>query len=234
MIFAGGSGEALAAKAATSTIPIVFVAGTDPVNIGLVSSLNRPGSNLTGVTLFNTLGAKRLELLHDILPNVAVVGHLVNPNNANVRAGINTTLRRRHARLVCRLVMVRAISVPEFEAAFVELVQQQVEDACCWQVMRSSIPPEGQIASLALRHGIATSFAGRPPVDAGGLGKLLQPVAPTSSRQFGLYVGRCSRAKSLPTCRWCSRPSSSWSSTSRPQRRSGSRFRRHSWPAPTR
>ena len=111
----GGEPSALAAKAATSTIPIVFAIGGDPVKVGLVTSLNRPSGNITGVTLFtNVLGAKRLEMLRELVPNVSVVAVLVNPNNPNAETDI-TDLQAAGRSIGQEIIVLKASAATEFE-----------------------------------------------------------------------------------------------------------------------
>jgi putative ABC transport system substrate-binding protein len=125
-IIAVAPAASLAAKAATATIPIVFAIGADPVDLGLVSSLNRPSGNVTGVNFFiNTLGAKRLELLRELVPSAAVVGFLVNPTNptsesqiADVRAAVRSS--------GVDLLILNAGSERDIDAAFASFLQQRV------------------------------------------------------------------------------------------------------------
>jgi putative ABC transport system substrate-binding protein len=118
---------ALAAKAATTTIPIVFTTATDPVKDGLVASLGRPGGNLTGVSLLTgELVQKRLELLRDVLPNATVIAVLINSNNPNAEQ--NLQLAREAARAIDRqIIVVKAGAKGEFDAAFQTIVQQRSE-----------------------------------------------------------------------------------------------------------
>jgi putative ABC transport system substrate-binding protein len=117
----------LEAKAATTTIPIVFTTATDPVKDGLVASLSRPGGNLTGVSLLTgELVQKRLELLRDVLPNATVIAVLINSNNPNAEQ--NLQLAREAARAIDRqIIVVKAGAKGEFDAAFQTIVQQRSE-----------------------------------------------------------------------------------------------------------
>jgi len=173
---------ALAAKAATTAIPIVFTLGSDPVKDGLVASLNQPGGNVTGVTFFgNLLDAKRLELLHQAVPMAAPIAILLNPNNSNAVFELNDTETAARA-LGLQLFVVRASNEREIDAAFATLVQQRVMALLVFadQYLFSR---RGQIALLATRHAIATSFSGRDPVVAGGLmsygGQSIQRAPPS-------------------------------------------------------
>ena len=126
VIFAGGSPAALAAKSATGTIPIVFAMGGDPIESGLVASLNRPATNLTGVTVRATeLVAKRLELLHEMIPAATSVGFLVNPTNSQFEADMKEALVAARS-LGVRLVILNASSPIEIEGAFTTAIAQRI------------------------------------------------------------------------------------------------------------
>jgi putative tryptophan/tyrosine transport system substrate-binding protein len=179
---------ALAAKAATATIPIVFSLGSDPVKDGLVASLNRPGGNITGVTFFtNLLSSKRLEVLHELVPNARVIALLLNPNNANVELEQNETEAAARA-LRVQLIVLRASNEREIDAAFATLLQQR---AAALYVSGDSYfgSRSEQIAYMALRHGIPTSRSSREHVAAGCL-MSYGANRNDSARQFGLYAGR--------------------------------------------
>src|SRR5439155_17518720 len=179
---------ALAAKAATATIPIVFQLGSDPVKDGLVASLNRPGGNVTGVTFFaNLLSAKRLELLQVVVPKPAVIAAIVNPDNSNAELELGETeVAARTLKL--QLVTLRARTEREIEAAFTSLVQQRAAAL----FVTADVYLTGQrhqIVALATRHAIPTSWATRDGAEAGALMSYGAQRA-DSSRQFGVYVGR--------------------------------------------
>jgi len=180
---------ALAAKGATDSIPIVFDLGSDPVKDGLVTSLSHPGGNITGATFFsNLLDAKRLELLHDIVPSATVVGFLLNPNNPNAELELNEVQAGAQT-LRLRLAVVKATTAEEIDRAFTELVRQQVTALLISGDGFLNIVRSHQIAALALRYAIATSFTLRAPVASGGLVSY-GASRKESSRQFGIYVGR--------------------------------------------
>jgi putative ABC transport system substrate-binding protein len=159
---------AVAAKAATSTIPIVFTAGADPVDLGLVSSFNRPGANVTGVNFFVfTLAPKRLELLRELVPSATVIGLLSNPTNP--ASDSETRSVQAAARgLGLKLPVVNATAEGDIEAAFAGFVQQRVNavivGADALFTMR-----RGQLVVLAARHAIPTSYHLREFVAADGL-----------------------------------------------------------------
>jgi putative tryptophan/tyrosine transport system substrate-binding protein len=126
VIFAMDLPSAFAAKAATKTIPIVFLAGADPLKVGLVESLNRPNSNLTGVSIFLTaLGSKQVELLHELLPIVSAIALFGNPSNANFQSAVPDVHAAADA-IGRRLEVLTASTESELEAAFATMVQQRV------------------------------------------------------------------------------------------------------------
>ena len=184
----GGIGSALAAKAATTKIPIVFLSGADPVRFGVVASLNRPGGNVTGVSLFtNTLVAKRLELLHELVSSAAVIGMLVNPNYSDVEADTKDAEEAARS-LGKQLFVVRAGSESDFDAAFATLVQQRIG-----ALLVNSDPFfniwRDQLAALAASAMIPAIYQWREYAAAGGLISYGTNRA-ESYRQAGIYTGR--------------------------------------------
>jgi len=185
----GGPTAPLAAKAATTTIPIVFAVGEDPVRLGLVASLNRPGGNLTGINFFNTeLTAKRLELLREVVPGAARVAVLVNPTSAT-----NTESVVRDARAAARAVglqiqVLNASTSHEIEAAFAAFVRER-PDALLVSGDAFFASRRVQFALLAARHALPGSYASRQFAEAGGLMSYGSNIA-DAYRQLGAYTGR--------------------------------------------
>ena len=190
LIFAGGP-AAHAAKAATRTIPIIFVSGEDPVKFGLVASLNRPGGNITGVNTFNAvLGSKRLELLHELVPSVATIALLVNPNFPG--AGLEISETQTAAGAVGRnLIILNASTDSEIDAAFVTLVQQRI-GALVITGDPLFVSRRDKVVALAARHAVPTIYTQREFAVAGGLigyGTSLTDAY----RQVGIYAGQILR-----------------------------------------
>jgi putative ABC transport system substrate-binding protein len=168
VIVAFGTPPALAAKAATSTIPIVFNTGGDPVELGLVSSLNRPGGNLTGVTSLNLeIGPKRLELLHELVPAARIIALLVNPTNPN-GATLSRAVQAAASTLGLQLYVLNASNEPDFELAFATLAQVQAGGL----VIATDgyfLGQSGLLAAQVLRHRVPAIFAYHEFAAAGGL-----------------------------------------------------------------
>jgi putative tryptophan/tyrosine transport system substrate-binding protein len=179
---------ALAAKAATSAIPIVFTAGFDPVAVGLVGGLNRPEGNATGVSQYLAdLATKRLELLHELAPNAAVIGMLVNPNLPD--AGSQWKDVEEAARVLGQQVhVVHAGSEGDFSRAFATLVQLNA-GALLVGLDVLFISHRDQLVALAARHAIPAIYPLREFVLAGGLIGYA-PDLGRGYRQAGIYVGR--------------------------------------------
>jgi len=180
---------ALAAKAATTTIPIVFETGGDPIQIGLVASLNRPGGNATGVSQLNTeVMPKRLELLHELLPTATAIALLVNPTNPALAEVVLRASRAAIQTLGLDLHVLNASAESDFDAVFANVIQLRagglVIGADAFFTSRQE-----QLAALALRHAVPAVYEYREFVAAGGLlsygGSL-----PDSYRLAGVYSGR--------------------------------------------
>jgi putative ABC transport system substrate-binding protein len=179
---------ALAAKAATSTIPIVFVIGEDPVKVGLVESFSRPGGNVTGITNFmNVLGAKRLELVSEAVPTAVVLGLLVNPTNPNAEADTRDLQVAAQA-LGRRLQVLTAGTDQEIETAFAAAVEQKL-GALFINIDSFLFGRRQQIAAVAARHMVPTIHPFREYVEVGGL-MSYGPSSASAWRQSGTYVGK--------------------------------------------
>jgi ABC-type uncharacterized transport system substrate-binding protein len=162
------SPAAVAAKAATSAIPIVFTTGADPVATGLVDSLSRPSGNLTGVNIYlSDLGAKRLELLRELLPNTAVIGMFVNPNFPDAESQSNDMKEAARA-LGQQAHVVNANSEGDFNRAFATFTELKA-DALIVSLDAFFLSRREQIIALAAHHKIPAIYFGREFVLAGGL-----------------------------------------------------------------
>jgi putative ABC transport system substrate-binding protein len=178
---------ALAAKAATSTIPIVFEMGTDPVEVGLVASLNRPGGNLTGVSLLNVeLAPKRLELLHELAPT-PIIGLLINPNNRNADI-ISRDVVAAARTLGLTLHVLYASEEGDFDTVLTDIAEQRAGGLVVGSDPFFNTQSEG-LARLFLRHTLPAIYQYREFAAAGGLmsygGNIADPF-----RQAGIYAGR--------------------------------------------
>jgi putative tryptophan/tyrosine transport system substrate-binding protein len=188
VIAALGDVPAATAKARISTIPVVVIAASDPVEAGLVASLNRPGGNITGISMFTSdLMAKRIETLTELVPKATSIGLLVNPTG--LRAELDTKEARAAGRALGRQIEVlNAGSADEIEAAFGTLMQRRIDALVTGNDVLFSTRYE-QIAALASRHAVPTIFPWREFVTAGGLASYgITHAEPY--RQAGSYVGR--------------------------------------------
>ena len=188
IVATGGPAPALAAKAATTTIPIVFNVGADPVKLGLVESLNRPNSNITGVSIFsNALGPKDVELLHELLPAVSAIALLGNPNNANFQSAV-PDVRAAADALKQHLEVLTASTESELEAVFATMVQHRV-GALIVMADPFLIARRRQLVELAGRHIVPAIYPDRMFADVGGLMSYGASVLDLSQR-VGVYVGK--------------------------------------------
>jgi putative ABC transport system substrate-binding protein len=188
VIVANPAAPALAAQAATKTVPIVFLSGADPVKSGLVASLNRPGGNITGVSWFSSdLGPKRLGLIHELVPKAAIVALIVDKKATDSDAEVNLTQAAART-LGVQLVVQKVRSAADIDAAFANFVQQRagalVIGAGAFFNSRRQ-----QIIALAARHAVPTIYANREQVQDGGLMSYGNSVL-DAFRRAGVYTSR--------------------------------------------
>jgi ABC-type uncharacterized transport system substrate-binding protein len=188
IVAAGGPPSALAAKKTTAAIPIVFSAADDPVGLGLVESLSRPGGNITGMSVFNAaLSAKRLSLLHEFVPNASTIGYLTNPANPSTRIEVQAVQEAAKAAAI-DVKVLNASNEREIEAAFSDLSAQHIG-----AVMVAGEPffdsRRSLIVGLAAKHAIPASYSWRENVAMGGLLSYGTSIS-DSYRNAGVYCGR--------------------------------------------
>jgi putative ABC transport system substrate-binding protein len=184
----GGVTSAQAARNATSTIPILFVAGFDPVALGLVASLNNPSGNATGVSVFSTeLATKRLEVLHDLLPGVTTLGLLVNPGSSATRIETRDSISAAQ-QFGIELIVLEASTEREIDAAFGSLASKKTN-----ALLVSADPfftsKRDELVALAARHRLPAMYPWREYVEAGGLLSYGTELT-WAYHQIGVYAGR--------------------------------------------
>jgi putative ABC transport system substrate-binding protein len=185
----GSTPASLAAKAATATIPIVFGVAEDPVKLGLVASLARPGGNATGINFFLTEAvAKRLGLLRDLVPAAVRIAVMINPSNVVTTEPALSEVQRAASAFGLQIQIFNASNGPEIETAFATISRERADALF--------VAPDAffgsrrvQLAILAARNGIPASYATRDYVDAGGLMSYGTNIA-DSFRQVGVYAGK--------------------------------------------
>jgi putative tryptophan/tyrosine transport system substrate-binding protein len=190
IVCAGSTAAAIAAKAASTTVPIVYYGGADPVSMGLVASLSRPGGNVTGVTTLNVnLMAKRLEVLHELVPMAKIIAALINPTNLSVIGETETRDLQAAARaLGLTLRVLYASSEQEIDTAFTTLVQLHAGALVIGSdILFNSVSK--QLAVLTLRHAVPAIYQWREFVLSGGLASFGTTVVDTY-RPLGVYTGR--------------------------------------------
>ena len=213
---------ALAAKATTTTIPIVFSLGADPVEIGLIDSLNHPGGNVTGISSMNVLlAAKRVGFLHELLPRALRFAALVNQTNP-ATGPLTRDIQEAGSAIGRQIEILAANTAREIDAVFASLVQKGA-DALLVNPDPFFDGRRVQLVTLAAHRRVPTIYSFRENVEIGGLMSYGSNAA-ERDRQAGIYTGRVLRGE---------KPSS-LSSTCKPQGRSTSTFRRRCWRRPTR
>jgi ABC-type uncharacterized transport system substrate-binding protein len=189
VIVTGGTPATLAAKAATATVPIVFILSTDPVEAGLVASLHRPGGNLTGVTGLNVeLAPKKLELMHELLPKAAIIGLLINPTNVIAARNETRAVQAAAQRIGVQLHVLHASTQPDFEPVFSSLAQLRADALVIGSDLFFTSRSK-QLAALTVRHAVPSIYQFREFAAAGGL----MSYGGNSSDwgyQAGIYTGQ--------------------------------------------
>ena len=189
IVAAGGTPSAVAAKAATATIPIVFAVGVDPVTLGLVSSLNRPGGNLTGITNMNVeVGPKRLELLRELIPTASRIALLINPSSPNLAEPFMRAMTTAASALGLQLQVLQASTEQDFDGVFAALAQSRANALVIMPDVFFDTSSE-QLAALTLRHAVPAIFQFRPFAAAGGLMSYGSNET-DNYRLLGAYTGR--------------------------------------------
>ena len=189
VIATGGIPATLAAKAATTTIPIVFLVGDDPVKLGLVSSLARPGGNLTGVNFFAVeLAAKRLELLRDLVPGATRIAVLLNPASTTIAETVSRDIREAARAIGLQIKVLDASTIREIDAAFATLASER-PDALFVANEGFFIDRRVQLAQLAAHHSLPAIYQDRLHAEAGGLISYGANLG-DAYRQVGVYTGR--------------------------------------------
>lgn len=193
-IFATGSVvSAIAAKSATATIPIVFANGSDPVQYGLVASLNRPGANVTGITFINSqLGPKRIQLIRLLNPRATVIAVLVNPKNPN--AADAKSFEAAGPSLGIEIITINASTEPELKEAFRQAVDKQADALLVHVDALFNDEGESRIVELAAQHRLPTMMANSTFPARGGLISY-GPNVPDLNRQAGIYIARILRGE---------------------------------------
>jgi putative ABC transport system substrate-binding protein len=185
----GGTPGALAAKAATTTIPIIFQAGVDPVAAGLVTSLSRPGGNLTGISqLLTATVAKQMEVLHELVPKASVIALLVNPTNSIFSEALLRDLMAAARTLGLQLHVLQASSERDFDTAYATLLDLRAGALVIGPDL-FFLSQRDQLVALAARHSVPAIYPWREGAIAGGLISYGSSQAETY-RQVGIYTGR--------------------------------------------
>jgi putative ABC transport system substrate-binding protein len=187
-VIATNNPATLPAKAATTTIPIVFTVGFNPVAAGLVASLNRPGGNLTGITSLNVeIGPKRLELLYELVPTATIIALLINPTNPNAET-LSRDLQAAARKLGLKLHVLHASAERDFDTVFATLAQLRLRGLVIGDDAFFNAQSK-QLAALTLRHAVPTISSYRPFAAAGGLISYGGSIT-DHFRQVGVYSGK--------------------------------------------